>query len=134
MALYRHTRKVEEGLIVHCEFTAKSAERAAMRLLKRRDRPDGIFAVSDRVAIGVMEAARKLSITIPDELAIVGFNDEPVSAMIHPGLSSVRQPVLEMGRMAARLLIDQIESTGPFKPVIKSYMTRLIVRESSRRK
>ncbi|MFY7793582.1 MAG: LacI family DNA-binding transcriptional regulator [Chitinophagaceae bacterium] len=134
MALYRHKRKVEDGLIVHCEFTAKSAERAAMRLLKGKDRPDGIFAVSDRVAIGVMEAARKLSIAIPDELAIVGFNDEPVSAMIHPGLSSVRQPVLEMGRMAARLLIDQIESTGPFKPVIKSYMTRLIVRESSRRK
>ena len=134
MALYRHRRKVEEGLVVHCEFNAKSAERAALKLLKGKDRPDGIFAVSDRVAIGVMEAARKLNICIPDELAIVGFNDEPVSSLIHPKLSSVRQPVLDMGRMAARLLIDQIEYHGTFKPVIKSYMTRLIVRDSSRRK
>lgn len=134
MALYRHRRKVEEALVVHCEFNAKSAERAALKLLRGKDRPDGIFAVSDRVAIGVMEAARKLNICIPDDLAIVGFNDEPVSSLIHPKLSSVRQPVLEMGRMAARLLIDQIEYQGAFKPVIKSYMTRLIVRDSSRRK
>ena len=105
-----------------------------MRLLKSKDRPDGIFAVSDRVAIGVMEAARKLGLSMPDELAIVGFNDEPVASLIYPKLSSVRQPVLEMGRMSARLLIEQIESPGPFKPVIKSYMTRLIVRDSSRRK
>lgn len=134
MALYRHKRKVEEALIVHCDFNAKSAERAAMRLLKSKDRPDGIFAVSDRVAIGVMEAARKLGISMPDELSVVGFNDEPVASLIHPTLSSVRQPVLEMGKMSAQLLIDQIESAVPFKPVIKSYMTRLIIRESSRKK
>jgi LacI family transcriptional regulator len=134
MALYRHKRKVEDSLIVHCEFNAKSAERAAMRLLTSKDRPDGIFAVSDRVAIGVIEAARKLGISMPNELAVVGFNDEPVASLMHPTLSSVRQPVLEMGKMSAKLLIDQIESTEPFKPVIKSYMTRLVVRESSRRK
>lgn len=134
MALYRHRRKVEESLVVHCEFNATSAERAALRLLKRQDRPDGIFAVSDRVAIGVMEAARKLGLAIPYDLAVVGFNDEPMSAFIHPKLSSVRQPVVEMGRMTAQLLIDQIESTQAFKPIIKSYMTRLMVRDSSRRK
>ena len=105
-----------------------------MMVLEWRVRRECIVAVSHGVAIGVMEASRRMSITNPDELAIVGFNDEPVSAMIHPGLSSVRQPVLEMGRMAARLLIDQIATTGPFKPVLQSDMTRLIVRDASRRK
>jgi len=132
MALYRHKRKVEETLVVHCEFCHVHAMKAALRLLKQKNRPDGIFAISDRVAIGAMEAAKKLNLRIPQDLAIVGFNDEPIASLMSPTLTSVRQPALEMGRMAAKLLIDQIESAGEFTPVIKSYMTKLVVRDSSR--
>lgn len=132
MALYRHKRKVEEALVVHCEFCHVHAMKAALRLLKQKNRPDGIFAISDRVAIGAMEAAKKLNLRIPQDLAIVGFNDEPIASLMFPTLTSVRQPALEMGRMAAKLLIDQIESAGEFTPVIKSYMTKLVIRDSSR--
>jgi LacI family transcriptional regulator len=133
MAVARHSRKVTDARVVHTEFDHVTAMRSAMAILRRKDGPDGIFAVSDRVAIGAMEAARKLGIAIPDELAIVGFNDEPIASLISPSLSSVRQPALEMGRMSARLLIDQIEAGDGFRPVIRTYMTRLIVRASSRR-
>lgn len=133
MAVARHRRKVTDARVVHTEFDHAAAMRTAMAMLRRKDRPDGIFAVSDRVAIGAMEAARKLGIAIPDELAVVGFNDEPIASLISPSLTSVRQPALEMGRMSARLLIEQIEAGEDFRPVIRTYMTRLIVRGSSRR-
>lgn len=132
MALYRHKRKVDDSLVVHCEFDHDHAMKAALKLLKGKNPPDGIFAISDRVAIGAISAAKKLGLRIPQDVAIVGFNDEPISSLISPSLSSVRQPAKEMGRMAAKLLIDQIESGSDFKPVIKSYMTKLMVRESSK--
>lgn len=134
MSLYRNKMKVDEKLIVHCEFSHTSAMRAALKLLKSKDRPDGIFAISDRVAIGAMAAAKKLNLRIPEDVAIIGFNDEPIAGLVSPSLSSVRQPAKVIGQMAAKLLIDQIESDKVFTPVIKSYMTRLSIRESTKRK
>lgn len=133
MAVARHRRKVEDARVVHTEFDHAAAMKTALGLLRGRQRPDGIFAVSDRVAIGAMEAARKLGVAIPGELAIVGFNDEPIASLVSPTLSSVRQPAQEMGRTAAGLLIDQIEGGIGFRPVIRTYMTKLMVRQSSRR-
>jgi LacI family transcriptional regulator len=134
MALYRHKKKVDESLVVHSEFDHEHAKKATIKLLKGKNPPDAIFGVSDRMAIGAMAAAKKLNLRIPEDIAIVGFNDEPIASLLSPTLSSVRQPAFDMGRMSAKLLIDQIESKGDMKPVIKSYMTKLIIRESSRRK
>ena len=134
MALYRHKMKIDESLVVHCEFDLQNAEKIALKLLRGKNRPDAIFAVSDRVAIGAMMAAKKLKLNIPQDLAIVGFNDEPISELMSPTLSSVRQPVREMGRMATQLLIDQIEHGSGFQPVIKTFMTKLMIRESSKKK
>jgi LacI family transcriptional regulator len=134
MALYRHKKKVDESLVVHSEFDHEHAKKATIKLLKGKNPPDAIFGVSDRMAIGAMAAAKKLNLRIPEDIAIVGFNDEPIASLLSPTLSSVRQPAIDMGRMSAKLLIDQIESKGDMKPVIKSYMTKLIIRESSRRK
>jgi LacI family transcriptional regulator len=134
MSLYRHKMKVDEKLIVHCEFSHNSAMKTALKLLKSKDRPDGIFAISDRVAIGAMAAAKKLNLRIPEDVAIIGFNDEPIAALVSPSLSSIRQPAKIIGQMATKLLIDQIESEKVFTPVIKSYMTRISVRESTKKK
>jgi len=131
MALYRKKMTVDPQLIVNCEFDHKSAMKIAIKLLKKKDRPDGIFAVSDRIAIGAMAAAKKLGLSIPEQIAIVGFNDEPIASLISPTLTSVNQPAIEMGRTAAKILIDQIEAGIFSKPVIKSYITKLIVREST---
>lgn len=133
MAVARHRRKVEEARVVHTEFDHAAAMKSALALFRRKDRPDGIFAVSDRVAIGAMEAARKSGLAIPQDLAVVGFNDEPIASLISPTLSSVRQPAREMGLTSAKILIDQIEGIEAFRPVIRTYMTRLMVRQSSRR-
>lgn len=132
MALFRHNKKIDQSLIVHSEFDHQFAEKTALKLLKRKDRPDGIFAVSDRVAIGAITAAKKLHLKIPDDIAIVGFNDEPIASLISPSLTSVKQPAFEMGKMAAKLLIDEIESAGKFQFITKSYPTKLMIRKSTK--
>jgi DNA-binding LacI/PurR family transcriptional regulator len=133
MALFRHNRKIDESLIVHSEFDHNYAVKTALKLLKRKDRPDGIFAVSDRVAIGAIAAAKKLQLRIPQDVAIIGFNDEPIASLISPTLTSVKQPAFDMGKMAAQLLIDEIEYVGKYQHVSKSYPTKLMIRESTKK-
>jgi DNA-binding LacI/PurR family transcriptional regulator len=133
-ALSRYGLPEDPSLIIHCNFDRDAAFQAATELFTRPDRPDGIFAASDRIAIGAMLAARALKLRIPQDVAIVGFNDEPVAELLTPTLTSVRQPVHEIGQMAARMLIDQIEE-GPehYEPEIHVLQTELIIRESSQR-
>jgi DNA-binding LacI/PurR family transcriptional regulator len=131
MAMYKHHLEIDNSLVIHCEFDHQKALKAATNLLSRKDRPDGIFAVSDRVAIAALCAAKKLNLKVPKQIAIVGFNDEPISSLITPSLSSVSQPAFEMGKTGAKILIDQIEAKSKSKLVIKSFTTKLKIREST---
>lgn len=100
---------------------------AAEILLRRQERPTAIFAASDMIALGVMESARRRGLRIPEDLAIVGFDDIELASFA--GLTTVRQPMQEMGRQAAEIVTrlmqgDQIRRTSRQLPV------ELIVRES----
>jgi DNA-binding LacI/PurR family transcriptional regulator len=121
---------VDESLIVHCDFNQDSAYRATQQLLNR-SLPDAIFAVSDRLALGVMLALKERGLRIPEDVAIVGFNDEPIMSLMTPKLSSVTQPAFEMGRRATRLFIEQIHAEG--KPDVETIVLKpqLMIRESS---
>lgn len=121
---------VDESLIVHCDFNQESAYIATQQLLNRST-PDAIFTVSDRLALGVMLALKDKGLRIPEDVAIVGFNDEPIMSLMTPKLSSVAQPAFEMGRRAARLFIEHIHAEG--KPDIETITLKpqLVIRESS---
>ncbi len=95
--------------------------------------PDGIFAYSDRLAVGALAAAKQRGMKVPEDIAIVGFNNEPIFSLLNPSLSSVEQPIYEMGKAAANLIIDQIEQGTSFIPQTKVFITKLIKRESSKR-
>lgn len=83
---------------------------AALRMLRRPDRPTGLFCYNDRMAMGAYRAAAELGIRIPEELSIVGFdNQELIAANLYPGLTTVALPHYEMGAWAAENLIDAIE-------------------------
>lgn len=71
--------------------------------------PEAIFAVNDPVAIGAFKRLREMNISIPDQVGIVGFSNNPIAEIVEPKLTTVEQPAYEMGRKAAELLIDQIE-------------------------
>lgn len=103
---------------------------AGMRLLRLEPRPTAIFALTDVIAIGVMHAAAELSIRLPQELSVIGFDDIPLAAYSIPALTTIAQPITEMGEKAVELLLRQIQQPdNPLESV--TLATRLVVRHST---
>ncbi|MEZ5152329.1 LacI family DNA-binding transcriptional regulator [Rhodococcus zopfii] len=94
--------------IVRSDFDVSGGVVAARTLLDRGGRPRAIFAVSDTIAIGVLGVARDLGLTVPDDLAIVGYNDIPVVAQLPVPLTTVRSPAHEIGVTAVRALLELV--------------------------
>ncbi len=99
-------------------------------LLDLPDRPTAIFAGSDEQALGVYEAARQRGLRIPQDLSVVGFDDLPAARWVSPPLTTVRQPLAEMGRVAAEMLGELIEAI-PLRSQRVELATELIIREST---
>lgn len=108
--------------------TAEAGEAAAAPLLDREQRPTAILAFSDLLATGVLRAAATRGLTVPGALSVTGFDDIPAAASASPPLTTVRQPLLEKGRVAGRLLRESWSSDTP--PVVL-LPTELIVRDST---
>jgi len=117
-------------LVVESGYTEEGGARAAERLLALPDRPTGIFAVTDMTAVGAFGAARRMGLRIPEDVAIVGYNDIPLAGRLVPGLTTVHVPIHEFGSAAARLLLEQIES-GQATPRRVVYTPQLVVRGST---
>jgi DNA-binding LacI/PurR family transcriptional regulator len=121
---------VEEELIAHGDFTEEGGRAAMRELLRRRPGLDAVFAASDVMASGAVLELRASGRRVPDDVAVVGFDDSIVARHIDPPLTSVRQPLEEMGRTMAGLLLDEIaeRGTGHREVVLP---TQLVVRESA---
>ncbi len=125
---------LDETLVVHGNYNLQQAIDLTNELFELKNPPDGLVVVSDRLAVGAIVALRKRNIRIPEDVAIVSFNDEPICSIVTPTLSSVAQPTFEMGKMAITLLINQIENPESLdKPEVKVFKTELKMRESSLR-
>ena len=114
---------------VACGYREVDGRAAAARLLDRPDRPTAVVGANDEIALGALDAARTRGIRVPDELAITGWDDIPMSRHTHPALTTVRQPMLELGRRAAALLDERI-STNRTEPRHEVLPTELVVRSS----
>jgi DNA-binding LacI/PurR family transcriptional regulator len=132
----------EHGLTLHKEYvvgpshgpaysTEEDGYKGMLSLVKLKRRPSAIVARNDFTAIGVLRAAHELGLAVPDEIAVVGFDNIPLSNFAIPPLTTVAQPIVEQGRRAARFLIDRIERTyeGSRREVCLD--CQLIVREST---
>lgn len=131
-ALKKYKRKSDPELIVHCDFNQQYAYNATLDLLSKKQRPDAIFTISDRMAIGAMLAIKEKGLKMPKDIGLVGFNNEPVVSLVTPQISSVDQPAFELGKTAAKLFIERMhnENMDNAEIVLKP---RLVVRESSLR-
>jgi LacI family transcriptional regulator len=108
-ALERAGIEVDRDLIRYGDFLHEGGFAAARDLLGRPDRPTAIFAGSDLQAMGAYEAARQADLSVPRDLSVVGFDDLPLCQWVSPPLTTVRQPLEEMGRTAARTLFQQLD-------------------------
>jgi DNA-binding LacI/PurR family transcriptional regulator len=123
--------EVDEGLIATGDFTHPGGEAAMERLLRDRPDIDAVFCASDLMAaaaLGVLQASGR---RVPEDVAVVGYDDSPIAATTRPALSSVRQPVEEMGREMVHLLTGHIERTDGRVPRHVVLATELIARASS---
>ena len=135
-ALADNNIKVVPELIVESGFTIEEGQSALANFLAKNKVPDAIFAANDPVAIGAIKTLKNKGIKIPEEVAVVGFSNEPITALIDPPLSSVAQPGYEMGKISAELLLQQIDQKEenddqPITMEKKELRTELVVRTSS---
>ncbi|GAA2676396.1 LacI family DNA-binding transcriptional regulator [Actinoplanes palleronii] len=120
------------GGLVECgDFLHRSGLDAGLRLLTRDQPPTAIFAANDHMALGVYEAARRLRVGIPEQLSVVGFDDLPGAGWASPPLTTVRQPLQDMGRSAAETLLALARGETLDTPHVRM-TTSLVVRESTR--
>lgn len=133
LALKKYKMKPDPDLIIHCDFNQHYAYLATQELLSMRKRPDAIFTISDRMAIGAMLAIKEKGLKMPHDIGLVGFNNEPVVNLVTPGISSVEQPAFELGKIAAKLFIETVHNNADMSNVEEVLKTKLIVRESSQR-
>ena len=125
--LLRHSRP---QLVVYSDWRMPRGTEAAEQLLALPDPPTAIFGFNDNVAIGALHAARKRGLSVPDDLSVVGFDDTELAVIVTPQLTSVRQPLAEMGRMGVSLLIRILE--GQRVDALRVELaTKLVVREST---
>jgi len=123
---------VVESLLTRGDFHAPSGYSAAMLLLRQTPRPTAIFVCNDMMAIGAMRAATQLGLRVPENIAIVGFDDIQLASYTNPSLTTVAQPKQEIGQLAVKLLFERMSDPSlPPRHTILS--TQLIIRESSTR-
>lgn len=121
---------IDPAFVTHARFTHDAALAVALDWLRRPDRPTAILASNDAQAMGVLEAARRLGIRVPEDLSVVGYDDTYVAAWAHPPLTSVYQPLQDIGRVSLRT-IQRLSAGEQLDSHHIELATRLVVREST---
>lgn len=130
-ALREARLKIDENLVAHGDFHPTGGYKATQKLLEQSPRPTAIFASNDLSAFGAMDAIRHAGLEIPKDISVVGFDDIPQASTTFPKLSTVRQPLIEIGQTAVKLLLEQI-SQSKTKPQQVTLETSLVIRDSCR--
>ncbi|WP_179004591.1 LacI family DNA-binding transcriptional regulator [Winogradskyella forsetii] len=134
-ALKDHNLPIEDELIARVNtITYEQATKACEKLLKLKNPPDGIFAPGDILGVSTIQTAKKLGFKIPQELAVIGFNDDPISKIIDPNLSTITHPAFKMGQTSAEIVLKNLKSSKKKNEIVKqiTYLnTEVLVRESS---
>ena len=100
---------ISEEFLVKGDFSVECGYGAMMKWHDEGKFPDAVFAADDNTAFGVLDAARELGISVPDDISIIGYDDHPFGSLLHPKLSTVRQPSEEIGRSGVQMLLDIIQ-------------------------
>ena len=110
-------------------FRESDGRAAALTAIGAEPRPSALFCANDELAMGALDAARDLGVSVPDQLAVSGWDDVPAARHLNPPLTTVRQPMLDLGRRAAELLRDRI-TTHRTEPRHEVLPTQIVIRSS----
>ena len=121
---------VDPELVREGNFYTEAGFNQGMELLTLPDRPTAVFAGSDMQALGLLRAAHKLGLRVPEDLSVVGYDDLPLASWVGPPLTTVRQPLAEMGAAATQILLDIAHGRPPTVRRL-NLSTELTVRDST---
>jgi LacI family transcriptional regulator len=133
-ALKKYGIPMRDEWVVHCNFEFHEIERSIRKLFSGPDKPNAILACVERLAMICMNVLNEMNLRIPEDVALVGFSDNPINHLLAPALTSVRQPTFDIGQQAAELLLNLIETRNTV-PRYKTVQleTALDIQASSRR-
>lgn len=134
-ALEAHNLSVDKSLIIESNMQLEDGRESMIKLLNLSQRPDAVFSSSDYSTMGALQVLKENNVKVPQEIALVGFGNEPFTSFTEPPLTTVDQHSMQMGNAAAELFFEQLESSGKIgvskKIVLKP---ELIIRKSSLKK
>ncbi len=123
----------EDDMILCCDGDDHKNKELIRKLLKRPDRPDGIFASVETLAISTYEVCEELGLKIPRDLKVIAFSNSYLAALLNPSLTAIAQPAFEMGREAAAILVNLVEKKeSRFRHQRTEIKSKLIVRNSTK--
>lgn len=121
---------IPEEWVVWTSFTREGGRTGALRLLASAEPPDALVCANDLIAIGALDAARQRGVDVPGRVAITGYDNIEAASLVSPALTTVLNPAREIGRSAARILLERLEDdNGPAREVVLAH--RVVTRESA---
>jgi LacI family transcriptional regulator len=129
-ALNEAGRDIDEELVIRTDYTREAGREAARVLLNRDERPDAIACANDLIAIGVLDAARELGLSVPDQLAVSGYDDIDAASLVTPALTTVVNPAREVGRACGEALLRRLQVDGS-EPARELVIANALIRRES---
>jgi len=120
--------KINDQLVIHGDYTQSKAEELIRQLLKRKIKFDGVFAGNDLSALGAINVLLQNGITVPGKVKVVGFDDSPIASRNHPSITTIRQPIRELGAQVAHSLLAILDGEQVEDKILD---VKLIKRQSS---
>ncbi|ADV51453.1 transcriptional regulator, LacI family [Cellulophaga algicola DSM 14237] len=132
-AIKKHNLPTDDELLIESSLTTEDGRKKMQQLLDLKERPDAIYVASDYAALGALQVLQENNIKVPNEIALVGFGDEPFTAMLTPTLSSINQHSEEIGKLAAETFLKHVDTEDLKQTLDKQILqAELIIRDSSK--
>ncbi|WP_308990396.1 LacI family DNA-binding transcriptional regulator [Mariniflexile litorale] len=131
-AIKKHDLPLEESLLIESSLTLEDGRDKMLQLLNLKNKPDAVYVAGDYAALGALQILNENNVNIPDEIALVGFGNEPFTAMVTPTISSIDQHSAEIGKQAALTFLERVNDPQMKQTLNKIILdAELIVRDSS---
>ncbi|WP_372937199.1 LacI family DNA-binding transcriptional regulator [Seonamhaeicola sp.] len=131
-AIKKHNLPLEDELLIESSLTIEDGRAKMQQLLNLENKPDAVYVAGDYAALGALQVLNENKINIPQEMALVGFGDEPFTALIKPSISSINQHSKEIGRLAALTFLEHMKKDVVKQSLNKQILdAKLVVRDSS---